>query len=1108
MKFNYMKALIFIVLSFAGMKASAQQLTNQAATATWAFDKGASGQVATFTPTGSDAYFKNSYEQHGSNLTIVGAKTIAGITETAYQPSAQDASASETNAINWMIAPKNGLTFTPTKVSVQSTRFGTDAGTLDFTWVNSDGTTVSLATAQKPERDKNGNKYTQFSYDVTGATASSGICGLRINLYSLGNTKQIGFANVIIEGTLSGTVVEVKQCKLALNVSPDGAGTVSVLPVGTQFDQNTELTLSETRNFGYKFKNWTDASGNELSTAESFKYTLADDATITANYEKVNTYALTYKANDGAKSYMINLSPAPTDVNDQHMYEEGTVVTMTASSNKIFTFNNWSTGETSSQISVTMSKDQEVSANYSYIDFIAGWDFYVKGNNGRVADFAATDNDADALVMRTADGTISGWLDKSTEASPGGYEGRAAAVNWSTVGLGKTYWQTMVNASAFTGIKVSSAMLYNYNAYTKYDVEYSLNSTDWTKIGTVEMTGVKTWADTEFALPSAADNQSAVYIRWIADATSTIAGTTSNNDGISITDIYVTGTKAIVDDGKAPVLQSTVPVAGSATASANGKIVLTFNEKVKTADGTAATLDGKSLEPDVSGKSILFEYKGLKYATQYTFTLPANSVSDLSGNTLTDAITLTFTTMTRPTVTKAMYDFIVPDDGTFKEAIAAAAKRTDTSKRFRIFIKQGAYTIPADATSTITGSDNVAYPNPITTLNTPNVSIIGEDMDETSIVNTVPTTLVTSQYGNVNAIEGLGKCETMSLGSGATDTYIQDLTIKNGLADNTGRGAALEDGSNRTICKNTYLYGYQDTYLSNNSSSRFYFEDGILRGRTDFLCGKGDVFYNGTELLVCAAGGYIAAPSVPTQYGYIFKDCTIKGEGEGIDGNFTLGRPWGSGTPIALYIDTKMEVAPSAAGWNEMSGGWPSRMAEYNSTTSAGTTIDLSNRKTTFASTHTNNPILTADEAAAVSLYTVMGGSDDWNPTAATEQASAPENVTLSTTTLSWADNNYVLCWAICKDGKVVNFTTATTYTVDDVTAKWSVRAANEMGGLGEATEASAATGISNIGNAATSSIKYYNLQGMRVNSNAGGAVIKVETLDNGSTKVTKIVRK
>jgi hypothetical protein len=40
------------------------------------------------------------------------------------------------------------------------------------------------------------------------------------------------------------------------------------------------------------------------------------------------------------------------------------------------------------------------------------------------------------------------------------------------------------------------------------------------------------------------------------------------------------------------------------------------------------------------------------------------------------------------------------------------------------------------------------------------------------------------------------------------------------------------------------------------------------------------------------------------------------------------------------------------------------------------------------------------------------------------------------------------------KDGNVIAFTTEPTYTVDDATVEWSVRAANEMGGLGEAVVA------------------------------------------------------
>lgn len=330
-------------------------------------------------------------------------------------------------------------------------------------------------------------------------------------------------------------------------------------------------------------------------------------------------------------------------------------------------------------------------------DFIAGWDFYKEAKSGRAADFAAEDNDADQLILRDADGNAYGWLDKSNSA--GGYEGKNAAVNWTTVStkpLGETYWQTKVNATAFTDIKVKSSMLYNYNAYETYNVEYSLNGTDWTKVGAINMPGSKAWTDGEFTLPSDANNKAEVYIRWIADKTSSIKGATGNNDGIAIAGIYITGTAQLVNDGKAPVLVNTVPAEGATNASANGKIVLTFDEKVKLTGNAAATLGTQKIEGAVSGKTITFAYKGLNYATAYTFTLAAGSVADLTDNATDQAIVLNFTTKTKPAVNKALYDFIVPTDGDFKAALDAAAKRTDTSKRFRIFIKQGDYKIPAD----------------------------------------------------------------------------------------------------------------------------------------------------------------------------------------------------------------------------------------------------------------------------------------------------------------------------------------------------------------------------------------------------------------------------
>ena len=1115
------------------MPISAQTVNSDVA-ATWPFDLGTEGQTATITPEDGGEWFNSKYVLLGSNFTYNGTETPKGdgeLTQTKIQSKGKDSGPTENNAIEFMLSPKSGLTFTPTKVSFVSTKWGTGGGIYDIFWINSDGTKVELATGEKPARengkDPTGQVSRKFEYNVTNASASNGACGLRINVYSLDgpnnegkNAKNVGFANIVIEGKVEGTIQQVDRYNLTVQVSPEGAGTVSVQPAGSMtFDENTELSLTQTRNFGYKFTGWS-VDGETVSTDDTYTFNITEDATVTANYDKINTYSLTYGATGGGKDYMITPVPAPTVVEGKNMYEQGQEVTLTATGNYILDFANWSTGESTPEIKVTMDGDKSVTAAFSASkDVIAGWDFYKAGNNGRIADFYADGNDATALVMRNEAGDTRSWLDKSYEGDNAGYEGRFAAVNWAENAFGDYYWQTMVNAEAFTDINVRAEMMFNFKAYSKHDVEYSLDGADWKLLGSYTLTERKQWVDQKFTLPEEANNQPTVYIRWKADKTQGFAKDGAGNiidkdgtkDGISIAGIYITGTPQIIDDGTAPVLVSTVPAEGSTNASANGRIVLNFDEKVKVAEGTVATLNnGMELEPTVSGQTVMFEYKGLDYATPYTFTLPANTVSDLTDNTIADDITINFTTMTRPVVTKALYDFIVPDKGSITEAIAAAAdKHRDTNKRFYIFVKQGDYVIPASTSEEekVDGQDGKKYPNPVTTLNVPNVSIIGEGMDNTSFVNTVPNVLVDTKYGPQNVIEGLGKCETFSFSNKATDIYMQDITLKNGLKDDTGRGAALEDGGDRNIFKNVRLYGYQDTYYSKNG--RYYFEGGELRGRVDFLCGGGDVFYNGVTLAVCG-DGYIVAPGKPKQYGYIFRDCTIKGDN--YNGTYKLGRPWGDGgEPIALYINTTMEIQPTAEGWNEMGDGWPARFAEYGSKTAAGTPINLSDRKKIFAKTHENNPILTKEEADFYTIENVLGGDDDWNPTSLTEQASAPTGVEIDGSTLTWDDNQYVLCWAVCRDGKVIDFTTEPTYTVTDANAKYSVRAANQMGGLGEAAEAQVATGIDEVGTTESGkavSTAYYSVQGERVGSSYRGVVIEVKTMADGTKNVRKTIRK
>lgn len=1134
MKKNLLRFGLSLIALFVMVVANAQTYQNKEASVSWPFN---------------DANYATKYTkspENGFSLVSVNTGDLKYSLKTSQTTKDKDGNkmvmagfgpVGTTKAVEWTVKPSKGLTFTPTSISTYVNRFGTDAENgVTVTAKLSDGTSVDLGnfTALRENKTTESDKFSknenltnhiviQLTADQQAKLTSAEGFTLSCTV-GVGITKQQGFADVHINGLLNGTIQQVEQYTLSAVVSTVGAGTIKVSPAGTVFDAETPITVTATKNFGYKFVNWTDANNKVVSTDEEYTFSISANTALKANFEKINTYALDYKVEGGANDYMVSATPAPTVVDGKNMYEEGTEVTLTASSNDILTFTNWNDGETGAERKIKMNADQAFTATFSAKDYIVAWDFYQEGKEGRTADFAAADNDAVQLVLRDAEGNSYGWLDKSNTA--GGYEGKNAAVNWTkttTKALGETYWQTKFNATAFTDIKVKSSMLYNYNAYETYNVEYSLDGEKWTKVGAIAMPGAKAWTAGEFTLPAEANNKAEVYIRWIADKTSSIKGATGNNDGISITDIYITGTAQLVNDGKAPVLVSTVPAKGATNASANGKIVLTFDEKVKLTASAKATLNAQELTGAVSGKTITFAYKGLSYATAYTFTLVANSVADLTDNAIENDITYSFTTKEKPAVTKAMYDFIVPTDGDFKAALAAAAKRTDTSKRFRIFIKQGDYKIPADENKMVEGNDGKQYPSATTYLNTPNVSIIGESNENTSITNTVPAVECDKGFGMANVLEGIGKGDVLSLESGAVNTYFQDIKMYSSMGDKKGRDIVLNDKSNKTICKNVNLWAYQDTYVSNNQKGRFYFEGGILRGNTDFLCGKGDVYYNNVDLLMCGTG-YLAVPSLPTQYGYIFKDCTIKdGSTAGINGKYKLGRPWGKGTPIALFIDTKMEVIPTAAGWDEMSGGYPKRFAEYNSTTTTGTAVDLSGRKQVYdaydakdGNNYTNrrnetaeSPVLTAEEAAFYTLETVMGGDDDWDPTAATEQASAPTNVKIAGNNLTWDNSNYALLWAVCKNGKVVDFTVEPTYNVDDASATWSVRAANEMGGLGEATEATTSTGIENITTSSdVLSTKIYSADGVQVSKLQRGINIVVKTMTDGSKKTNKVVLK
>lgn len=145
-----------------------------------------------------------------------------------------------------------------------------------------------------------------------------------------------------------------------LKVDPEEAATVTG---AGRYVINKNISISATANSSeWKFVNWTNAEGTQVSTSSSFTYkTTNADQTFTAHYIKVNTASLT-----------IQSSPAGVFTTKNYTYKEGENVNVSASTYTNYTFKNW-TNSKGEVVSTTLkftylmtAADETLTANYAY----------------------------------------------------------------------------------------------------------------------------------------------------------------------------------------------------------------------------------------------------------------------------------------------------------------------------------------------------------------------------------------------------------------------------------------------------------------------------------------------------------------------------------------------------------------------------------------------------------------------------------------------------------------------------------------------------------------------------------------------------------------------
>lgn len=538
----------------------------------------------------------------------------------------------------------------------------------------------------------------------------------------------------------------------------------------------------------------------------------------------------------------------------------------------------------------------------------------------------------------------------------------------------------------------------------------------------------------------------------------------------------------------------------------NGAIKIKFSRTMM--DATITSTEKNITCTAKSDNELVFKYWDAPQGGTVTFDITPESktFTDIYTKTCQETITIKLHIMDDDEYYHHhKFDFVVGKDGNIDEAIKAAngeaeGKPYNNNKinghRYYIFVPDGEYKLTGNGTISFTGEGPVdetgtkrpdmnGKNNGQTHIRKPNISIIGQSKDNTII-------------RNHPIVEGISYTATLCVEKNNTDFYAEDLTLENefdywgtmaGQSSSSGAGRAnvFFDRGNRSILKNVALKSYQDTYYSNNASPdyRGYFENCDFYGVVDYICGNGNIWFEKCNLILRdRKSNNIVAPSteIDQEWGYVFNECSIKPESDNMirftDKDWTLARAWNN-SPACTYLNTKMYTQPQSYGWGRsMDSNLMLRFHEYKSIDGADNMLSLVTRSLAACvpAAGSDDVILSDDQASGYTLRNVVGGTDGFEPKELCMQIDAAsgakadyddnrevwnDDIVLDDDILQWNKHTTALCYVVFKLNEATNkweyidnTTDAIINLADYGTGYYSVRAANQRGGLGAATKA------------------------------------------------------
>ena len=197
------------------------------------------------------------------------------------------------------------------------------------------------------------------------------------------------------------TTEETNTYEVTITVSGNGSTSIST----DTYNEGQQISITASSDSGNRFINW---SGDISSTDETISITVNSNMNISANFEVIPSYTVSVNSGTGGS---ISSSGGT--------YQEGDTVTITATPNTGYTFNNWTGGveSSSNEITLTVNTDITVTANFNANQYTLNVN---SGTGGSVSSSGGTYNYGDTVTITATPNTgytFNNWTGGSSSSN-------------------------------------------------------------------------------------------------------------------------------------------------------------------------------------------------------------------------------------------------------------------------------------------------------------------------------------------------------------------------------------------------------------------------------------------------------------------------------------------------------------------------------------------------------------------------------------------------------------------------------------------------------------------------------------------------------------------